>query len=340
MRATTLRCGRSSDGLQQRPLALRAGAAVAHRPSHRRTPCGSPDRLREAGRAGDAEVALADGPARRSSRSAAAREPWRGFASSAANAGAAHALYLDVLRAQPGDTDALRGAAGTSLRPRRPGREARGLVQAGLLAPAGRPRMQQLAAYVAERQGDDGGAMRELRRAAALEEGTQLERPAAATEGGVGRAAAAEGAPRLASQAQSDELRAQIARDMQRIEDRHRPAIGGQFGLPAAAGRDRPGSAHRAARERGHRRADGLRLARAAPHLRGGAGRRRGGSGCGGALRQRRPPGQRLAARHRHRAARNLRQPPLRRRIWEPRRWAFPSSPWSAAPSFAERPDR
>jgi hypothetical protein len=59
-----------------------------------------------------------------------------------------------------------------------------------------------------------------------------VARTAAAPEEGIGRGAAAEGTPRpAASEGDVDFLRTQITRDMQRIESRHRPALGGELGF-------------------------------------------------------------------------------------------------------------
>lgn len=132
----------------------------------------------------------------------------------------AHALYLEVLRAAPGDLDALRGAADTG------GNldSARELsAEAVRLHPAD-PLAWELFGRVAERSGDDAGAMRAWSRA--------LEITPAATGSGlqpsVSSAAFVEGAPRLAA-AGPDPLRHLIERDMQRVRDRYRPGLSGTF---------------------------------------------------------------------------------------------------------------
>ena len=92
------------------------------------------------------------------------------------------------------------------------------------------PRLLQLAAHLAEREGDDPEAMRLLRRASTLAR-TEIFRSAQVPKEGIGRALAVEGTPRRAAQTDPEVLHAQIARDMQRIESRHRPAIGGDFAV-------------------------------------------------------------------------------------------------------------
>ncbi|HZR09243.1 MAG TPA: cellulose synthase subunit BcsC-related outer membrane protein [Myxococcales bacterium] len=139
----------------------------------------------------------------------------------------AHALYLDVLAARPEDPDALRGAVDTALALGDLS-EARTLVRAGLSRHPDDPHIHQLAAHLAEREGDDGEAMGELRRASALAR-NEVVRTAPAGQEGVGRGAPAEGAPRAAAQEDTEALRTGIARDMQRIDNRHRPALGGGF---------------------------------------------------------------------------------------------------------------
>lgn len=146
----------------------------------------------------------------------------------AGDAGGANALYLRVLRASPGDAGALRGAVDTALA-RGDVRQAKALLEPALARAPGDPRLQQLSAHVAEREGDDGGAVQALRRASTLLRGPEVRRGTAALQEGVARSAPVEGAPRLASQAESETLRSQIARDLERIEARHRPAIGGEF---------------------------------------------------------------------------------------------------------------
>jgi tetratricopeptide (TPR) repeat protein len=185
------------------------------------------DRERQSGDLRAAEAALAaplrdvPGDARLLAALARIREQ-------AGDASAAHGLYLDVLRMQPDDADARRGAVESALAVGNVG-EGRALLDAGMRQGPDDPRLDQLAAHVAEQQGDDGTAMRWLRRAAAIADESQLARPASAPQAGIARGAATAGAPRLAAAPVSDELRTSIARDIQRIEDRHRPGIGGQF---------------------------------------------------------------------------------------------------------------
>src|SRR5205807_2074333 len=72
------------------------------------------------------------------------------------DADSAHALYLEVLRSIPDDSDALRGAVDTAIA-RGDLDEARALLRSAG-AGAGRPddpRLLQLAAHLAEREGDD-----------------------------------------------------------------------------------------------------------------------------------------------------------------------------------------
>jgi len=147
------------------------------------------------------------------------------------DAESAHALYLEVLRSIPDDSDALRGAVDTAIA-RGDLDEARALLRSAG-AGAGRPddpRLLQLAAHLAEREGDDPEAMRLLRRASTLAR-TEIFRSAQFPQEGIGRALAVEGTPRRAAQTDPEVLHAQIARDMQRIESRHRPAIGGDFAV-------------------------------------------------------------------------------------------------------------
>ncbi len=185
------------------------------------------DRDRQSGDLRAAEAALAaplrDAPGDARLLAALAR-----IREQAGDASAARGLYAEVLRAHPDDADARRGAIASALALGNVD-EARALLDAGLRQHPEDPRLQQLAAHVAERQGDDRTAMQWLRRAAAIAKEAQVARPAWAPQAGVGRTAAAAGAPRLAAAPASDDLRNSIARDIQRIEDRHRPGIGGQF---------------------------------------------------------------------------------------------------------------
>ena len=142
-------------------------------------------------------------------------------------AGSAHALYLEVLAARPDDPEAFRGAVDTALA-RDDLSQARTLVRAGLSRRPDDPHIHQLAAHLAEREGDDAEAMRELRRASALTR-NEVVRAAPAGQEGVGRGAAVEGAPRVAALEDPEALRARIAGDIQRIDSRHRPALGGNF---------------------------------------------------------------------------------------------------------------
>jgi cellulose synthase operon protein C len=142
---------------------------------------------------------------------------------------AAHALYLDVLRGVPDDGDALRGAVDTALA-RGDLDEARALLSSVGTRRNDDPRIQQLAAHLAEREGDDGEAMKLLRRAATLARSEIFRSSQLTTQEGIGRNLSLEGAPQRAALADPEALHAQIARDMQRIENRHRPAIGGDFG--------------------------------------------------------------------------------------------------------------
>ncbi|MCA1825655.1 MAG: BCSC C-terminal domain-containing protein [Myxococcales bacterium] len=114
--------------------------------------------------------------------------------------GRAHALYLQVLRAAPGDLDALRGAADTTADVS----EARTLAAEAVRSHPDDARAWELQGRVAERSGDDAGAMAAWRHA--------LGRSTAAVE---------EGVPQRTSY--------QIANDMQRVYDRHRPGLQGGF---------------------------------------------------------------------------------------------------------------
>ena len=146
------------------------------------------------------------------------------------NVDAAHGLYLEVLRAVPNDGDALRGAVDTALA-RGDVDEARGLLR-GATAPGqpDDPRLLQLAAHLEEREGDDAEAMRLLRRASALAR-SEVFRTTQIPQEGIGRGMNLEGTPRLAARTDPEVLHSEIARDMQRIESRHRPAIGGDVGF-------------------------------------------------------------------------------------------------------------
>ena len=59
----------------------------------------------------------------------------------------------------------------------------------------------------------------------------QLFRTTQIPQEGIGRGTATEGMPRLAARTDPEILHSEIARDMQRIESRHRPAIGGDVGF-------------------------------------------------------------------------------------------------------------
>ncbi|HEY2030602.1 MAG TPA: cellulose synthase subunit BcsC-related outer membrane protein [Myxococcales bacterium] len=133
----------------------------------------------------------------------------------------AHGLYLEVLRARPGDLDSLRGAADTTS----DRDEAQKLAAEAVRLHPDDARAWELSGRAAERAGDDGAAMR------AYERGSRIaEAQAAYSEAQPGQSSAApsEGAQRLAAFI-PDPITQQIARDMQRVHDRHRASLGGGF---------------------------------------------------------------------------------------------------------------
>ena len=137
-----------------------------------------------------------------------------------ADPGRAQRLYREVLRTLPGDLEALRGAADTTA----DAEEAHELaVEAARLHPED-PRAWELLGRAEERTGDDGAAMRAWDRALQIEEAPVW----AALEPGVSVAPLEEGSPRSAASL-PDPLRQQLARDRQRVQDRHRPSVAGGF---------------------------------------------------------------------------------------------------------------
>jgi cellulose synthase operon protein C len=138
----------------------------------------------------------------------------------------ARALFRAVLAASPDDVEALRGSIDTSL--------ALGdLDQARALAgemerrhPVD-PRVHIVAARVALQRGDDGAAMESLRTARMLLAPRLLARGAAVAAVGTSAAQLPPGEPALASASDGgqDAMRADVDRQIQRIQDRHRSAF-------------------------------------------------------------------------------------------------------------------
>ena len=138
-----------------------------------------------------------------------------------------HALYLAVLRAAPGNLEALRGAADTT----GDAGEALALANEATRLHPDDARAWELSGRAAERNSDDAEAMARFQRALRI-----ARTPAwVLLQPGVSAAAAAEGTPRLAA-ATPDPLREQLARDMQRIDDRHRPSVDGGFEIRQRSG--------------------------------------------------------------------------------------------------------
>ncbi len=133
--------------------------------------------------------------------------------------GRAHATYLRVLSSSPDDAEARRGAVDTALAAGDVGK-ARALAAEGVRRAPGDTRMQLLVARVAASERDDSGAMRALERARVLSEAGARVDPPLASAGSTGSS----GVP-LAAPAVDPETRAEIAREMDRIRDRHQPAL-------------------------------------------------------------------------------------------------------------------
>ncbi len=139
----------------------------------------------------------------------------------------AHALYLEVLRAMPGDQDALRGAADTT----GDVDEAHSLAAEAVRLHPEDPRAWELLGRTEERALDDGAAMSAYQRALRIEDTPVW----ASLQPGISGAPLGEGKPQAAA-AVPDPLRQQLARDMQRVQDRHRPAVDGGFELRQRSG--------------------------------------------------------------------------------------------------------
>jgi cellulose synthase operon protein C len=154
----------------------------------------------------------------------------------------AHAMYVRALARDPGDPEARRGAVDTSLA-LGDERDARELAAEGARRAPRDARMHLLVARAAARSGDDPGAMRALRRAEALVEAPPSDpSPATRPVAGAGRALdpPAQGSLHLAAMpAGSDidpETRAEIAREVERVQDRHRSGVQGLGEIRERAG--------------------------------------------------------------------------------------------------------
>ena len=140
------------------------------------------------------------------------------------DAGRAHALYLLVLDATPGDVDALRGAVDTALLLGNAD-EARRLSSREAERNPDDARVQLIAARVAVQQGDDSEAMSLLRRGLALVEPAEVARDNVRLEGGASTQPLEPGGERLAAMAVNPLVHDQIRREMRAIDERHRRTL-------------------------------------------------------------------------------------------------------------------
>jgi hypothetical protein len=135
----------------------------------------------------------------------------------------AHALFLAVRAADPRDFEALRGAVSTAPDADAAHRLASDAVR---LRPRD-PRSHLLAAQADLRASDDAGAMHSLEVARDLTREPQVSHAALAYEPGIGTASVGAGEEERTSGRDDAALRANIAEQMQRIRDRHRPEFDG-----------------------------------------------------------------------------------------------------------------
>lgn len=143
----------------------------------------------------------------------------------ASDPGRAHATYLRVLARNPGDADARRGAVDTALRAGDLG-EARSLAGQGVRRAPDDARMQLLAARVAESERDDSAAMRALRRAQEISDAAARGDPPLAAGSAGSSAAEPRADVAAAMRAAADPgTRTEIAREMERVRDRHQPGL-------------------------------------------------------------------------------------------------------------------
>jgi hypothetical protein len=135
----------------------------------------------------------------------------------------AHALYLAVRASDPRDFDALRGAVTTS-----PDADsAHELAGEAVRLRPRDPLAHFLVAQADLRSDDDGSAMHSLEVARDLTREPPIARGTAGYEPGVGTAAAAPGDEERAAARDDAALRADIAREVQQIRERHRPEFDG-----------------------------------------------------------------------------------------------------------------
>ena len=141
--------------------------------------------------------------------------------------GRAHALFLAVHAAEPKDFEALRGAVSTA-----PDADsAHDLANQAVRLRPHDPRSHLLAAQADLRSSDDSGAMHSLEVARDLSREAQVSNATGALEPGLGTAALVAGEEERTAARDDAALRANIAEEMQRIRDRHRPEFdgGGSF---------------------------------------------------------------------------------------------------------------
>ncbi|MFL5437320.1 MAG: cellulose synthase subunit BcsC-related outer membrane protein [Myxococcales bacterium] len=135
----------------------------------------------------------------------------------------AHSLFLAVRAANPRDFDALRGAVTTAP----DAGSAHALASEAVRQRPGDPLAHFLVAQADLRADDDASAMHSLEVARGLTQGSRVAQSTVSYEPGVGTAAAAPGDEERAAARDDAALRADIAREMQQIHDRHRPEFDG-----------------------------------------------------------------------------------------------------------------